>query len=86
MAGVDGTTIKKVSPNAANSSESALFFLNMSFGAGPRAMMGLTFFAGFGELSAAGASEEIPTLVKENPNVCSSYASAWGMWTLPILA
>ena len=77
-AGVDGTTIK-VSPNAANSPESAFFFLSMSFGAGPRAMMGLTCFSGFVELSAAGASEEIPILVKKNPNVRSSYSSAWRM-------
>ena len=85
VAGVDDSTIK-VSPNPANSPESAVFFLSISFGAGSRAMMGLTFFSGFVELSAAGASEEIPTLVKENPNVRSPYSSAWGMWALPILA
>ena len=86
VAAVDGTTIKKVSPNAANNPESAVFFLSMCFGAGPSAMMGLTFFSDFVELSAAGASEDTPTLVKENPNVRSSYLSAWGMWALPILA
>ena len=85
VAGVDCTTIM-VSRNAANSPESAVFFLSMSFSAGPRAMMGLTFFSGFVELSAAGASEDIPTLVKENPNVRSPYSPAWGMWALPLLA
>ena len=45
VAGIDGTAIK-ASPNAANNLASAVFFLSMSFGAGPRAMMDLTFFSG----------------------------------------